>query len=86
MQPCHQDVLAGALSSHLNRMARRRRPVTAAPGATAVQQVTTAARAAHRAGRCATLDSVSAHLLPRLVARLHVDLKRTSSAVCSTAR
>ena len=33
--------------------------------------------------RCATLEGMAVLLAPLLVARLHVDLQRVSSAVCS---
>ena len=49
-------------------------------------------RVAHAASRassrssCATLDGMAVlRLLPLLTSRLHVDLKRTSSAVCPPA-
>jgi hypothetical protein len=82
VQPCDQDVLAGALAGHPARMARDRRPVTAEPAGAAVAPVTPRRGAGRSLVACATLEGVSALLF----SRLHVDLQRTNSAVCSPAR
>jgi hypothetical protein len=82
VQTCDQDVLAGPLASHPDRMARGSGSVTGPRPRPGVEQVTWPVGGRGCGRTCATLDGVSA----LLVSRLHVDLQRTSSAVCPPLR
>jgi hypothetical protein len=82
VQTCDQDVPAGPLASHPSRMARVSGPVTRRAEVRPVAQVTPESGTGRQAAACVTLGDVSV----LLVSRLHVDLQRTSSAVCSPAR
>ncbi len=73
MKPCDEHRRRGSRNQHVTT----HRPM--------VQQAT--GRGSARVGatqpRCATLEGMAVLPAPLLVARLHVDLQRVSSAVCS---